>query len=291
MGLEAYFSGRWYGVPSVPPHGEEAAMTASGLLRERDLRLLTAVIEDGLRDDPGEAMPWAFFDRLLQLIPADDVQLDELDLQGQKRIFQQGIDDAGERCIDWGNHAGFDDPRFWELRHSFLPCSYSARTGDLVSVTRWSDFCTAAELRRAPWYAEYLAPECPPVKYAISVPLPTLPGRTRYLWFARVRRDFSEQERLALQLLRPHLQQVYLDAERRRNGIPQLSRRELEVLQLASQGYSNADIARILFISVSTVRKHMEHIFDRTGVRTRAAAAALALPRVSLATPRAMPTR
>jgi DNA-binding CsgD family transcriptional regulator len=36
---------------------------------------------------------------------------------------------------------------------------------------------------------------------------------------------------------------------------------------------------------VSTVRKHMENIFNRTGVRTRSAAAALALPRASLATP------
>jgi DNA-binding CsgD family transcriptional regulator len=33
---------------------------------------------------------------------------------------------------------------------------------------------------------------------------------------------------------------VYLDAERRRRGIPQLSRREKEVLQLAAQGFSNA---------------------------------------------------
>ena len=81
-------------------------------------------------------------------------------------------------------------------------------------------------------------------------------------------------------LLRPHLHEVYLDAERRRRAIPHLSRREREVLQLAAQGHSNADIAGILFISVSTVRKHMEHIFDRTGVRTRSAAAAPALPQV-----------
>ena len=74
------------------------------------------------------------------------------------------------------------------------------------------------------------------------------------------------------------MHEVYVDAERRRHGVPHLSRREKEVLQLASQGYSNADIAGILFISVSTVAKHMEHIFDRTGVRTRGAAVALALP-------------
>ena len=34
-------------------------------------------------------------------------------------------------------------------------------------------------------------------------------------------------------------------------------------------------IASELFISVATVRKHLEHIYDRTGVRTRAKAAAL----------------
>jgi DNA-binding CsgD family transcriptional regulator len=67
---------------------------------------------------------------------------------------------------------------------------------------------------------------------------------------------------------------------RRRRGVPHLSRREREVLQLAAQGFSNADIARTLFISPATVAKHMEHIFDRTGVRTRSVAAALALPQV-----------
>ena len=56
-------------------------MAASGLLRERDLRALTAVIEDGLRDDPGPAMPWAVLDRLHQLIPSDVVQFDEVALQ------------------------------------------------------------------------------------------------------------------------------------------------------------------------------------------------------------------
>ena len=41
-------------------------MAASGLLGEGDLRVLTAVVEDGLRDDPGEAMPWVVLERLQQ---------------------------------------------------------------------------------------------------------------------------------------------------------------------------------------------------------------------------------
>jgi DNA-binding CsgD family transcriptional regulator len=162
-------------------------------------------------------------------------------------------------------------------RESFLPSSYLDRNGDTTSVLRWSDFYTAAELKNAPFYAEYMRPMG--TKYGVYLPLPTGPGRNRRLVFGRKSGpDFSERDLLVLRLLRPNLHEVYLDAERRRRGIPQLSRREREVLQLAWQGYSNADIARILFISVATVRKHMEHIFDRTGVRTRSGAAAVALP-------------
>lgn|GEM_PF-1687572 len=50
------------------------------------------------------------------------------------------------------------------------------------------------------------------------------------------------------------------------------------MLELAAEGLGNAEIAARLFTSVSTVRKHLEHIFDRTGVRTRGAAVARMLP-------------
>jgi DNA-binding CsgD family transcriptional regulator len=253
-------------------------MAASGLLRERDLRALTAVIEDGLRDDPGEPMPWAVLDRLHELIPSNTVQFVELDL-GHETLAGQGVLDGGDRFIEL-DHDLDDDVRRWALRAEFLPYSYPERTGDLLSVIRWSDFYTAAQLKNAPFYAEYVTGH-DRTKHAIFVQLPTRPGRTRRIGFWRSNRDFSERDRLALQLLRPHLYEVYLDAERRRRGIPHLSRREREVLHLVAQGYSNADIARMLFISVGTVRKHMEHVFDRTGVRTRSAAAALALPHIS----------
>ena len=255
-------------------------MTASGLLRERDLRALTAVVEDGLRDDPGGLMPWAVLDRLLELIPADNVQVDDRDLKRRETVLEQAVASGGERGI--GGPDESKDDRFWQLRNDFLACSYSARSGDLVSVTKWSDFYSQAELRRAPFWVEYLTDG---IRYGMNVPLPSPPGRTRCVWFARIHRDFSERDRLVLAVLRPHLTDVFLDAERRRRGIPPLSPREQEVLQLAAQGYSNADIAGILFISVSTVRKHLENIFNRTGVRTRSAAAALALPHAGLATP------
>lgn len=52
-----------------------------------------------------------------------------------------------------------------------------------------------------------------------------------------------------------------------------LTRRQAQVLQLVWQGASNAAIARALQISEHTVRHHLEHIYTRLGVDTRAAAA------------------
>jgi DNA-binding CsgD family transcriptional regulator len=251
-------------------------MVASGLLRERDLRLLAAVVEDGLRDDPGPGIPWVVLDRLQQLIPSDTNNFAEHDLQGLSILTSQQTFDGGDRCVDFDDD-GDGDTHFWRLREKFRPNEYVARTGDTVSVLRWSDFYTQSELKNDP-FSEYGDPL---ERYNIFVPLSVAPGRTRRIGFWRSKRDFSERDRLILQLLRPHLREVYLDAERRRRGVPRVSRREREVLQLVAQGYSNADIARILFISVATVAKHMEHVFDRTGVRSSSAAAALALPQVS----------
>jgi ATP/maltotriose-dependent transcriptional regulator MalT len=59
-----------------------------------------------------------------------------------------------------------------------------------------------------------------------------------------------------------------------------LSPRELDVLRLIAAGYSNQEIAAELFISVTTVKKHVNHIFAKLGVVNRAQAivAARTLP-------------
>jgi len=94
---------------------------------------------------------------------------------------------------------------------------------------------------------------------------------------------FTDRDVMLLSLLRPHLHEIYLDAERRRNGVPKLTAREWEILQLAGEGLPNAAIGQRLFICPGTVRQHMEHIFDTLGVHHRAEAAAVALPHRPLA--------
>jgi LuxR family maltose regulon positive regulatory protein len=51
-----------------------------------------------------------------------------------------------------------------------------------------------------------------------------------------------------------------------------LTPREMEVLNLIARGMRNAEIARALFISASTTKVHIRHIFEKLGVRTRAEA-------------------
>ena len=50
-----------------------------------------------------------------------------------------------------------------------------------------------------------------------------------------------------------------------------LSRRELEVYELMTQGLTNREIARLLYIEESTTKVHVHHIFDKLGVRSRLA--------------------
>jgi ATP/maltotriose-dependent transcriptional regulator MalT len=51
-----------------------------------------------------------------------------------------------------------------------------------------------------------------------------------------------------------------------------LSPRELEVLGLIARGYRNQDIAAALVLSLSTVKVHVRHIFEKLGVRSRSEA-------------------
>ena len=53
---------------------------------------------------------------------------------------------------------------------------------------------------------------------------------------------------------------------------PLLTPREVEVLALVGEGYSNKAAARRLGISQHTVKFHLEAVFAKLGVRTRAEA-------------------
>ncbi|MFK0006496.1 response regulator [Paenarthrobacter sp. NPDC090520] len=64
-----------------------------------------------------------------------------------------------------------------------------------------------------------------------------------------------------------------------RNPDEVLTPREAELLSLLTQGLSNRDLGKRLFISEATVKTHLAHIYAKLGVETRAAAIATAIRR------------
>ena len=99
-------------------------------------------------------------------------------------------------------------------------------------------------------------------------------GDARFFFFDRNHWGLGSRERALLDLLRPHLT---LHREKWRPpppGLHSLTAREREILEAVSEGETNAQIAKRLWISPYTVRAHLEHIFEKLNVKTRTEAAA-----------------
>ena len=48
-----------------------------------------------------------------------------------------------------------------------------------------------------------------------------------------------------------------------------LTRREVEILQLVAEGYSNAQLAKMLWVTEQTVKFHLSNIYRKLGVANR----------------------
>jgi DNA-binding NarL/FixJ family response regulator len=106
-----------------------------------------------------------------------------------------------------------------------------------------------------------------------------VPGRTVRLHLGHgPGPDFSERDRAVLTLLRPHLHQAFLNAERHRHPVPRLTPRQNELLRLVAAGHTNAQIARRLGVTQGTVRTHLENIYEKLHVSSRTAAVTRAFP-------------
>jgi DNA-binding CsgD family transcriptional regulator len=143
-------------------------------------------------------------------------------------------------------------------------------------VTKVSDFCTMPALRRTQLWSEYFRPFGTHRELMLCLPSP--PRRTLRLLLVRgPGQDFTERDRGLLALLRPHLDARFRAWQRgRRPGA--LTPRQHELLALVAAGRTNGQIARRLGISEGTVRTHMENIFQRLQVTSRAAAVVRAFP-------------
>jgi DNA-binding CsgD family transcriptional regulator len=168
--------------------------------------------------------------------------------------------------------------------------SYLADPDDDRTPRRLADLVTRQELHRTRTYAELLKP------LGIEQQLTVLtarrfPSAGRCWTFARTSRPWSDRELALATTLQPVL--VTLDsaaepyakvpvssqgaksgpAERRlpqqRRDPGRLTAREVEVLGLVARGLTAVACGHLLRISPATVRKHLEHVYEKLGVHDR----------------------
>ena len=252
---------------------------------DRDLRALAAIVSQDRPDLPdGEGLPPSLLAELMDQIRCDQISLDRYDSGPRRGWCLQRIpapsSDLPEAVED-------QDPalreHFYACHLACQSCGYPERTGDLRSVVKPSDFYSARQWHSTGMYTDVYRPQGADHELQLFLPDPAAltagPGRTLRLSFFRGSGpDFSERDRAVLTLLRPHLYQAFLNAERRRNPVPRLTPRQWELLRLLAAGHTNTQIARQLGISEGTVRTHLEHIYGKLGVSSRTAAVTRAFP-------------
>jgi DNA-binding CsgD family transcriptional regulator len=92
--------------------------------------------------------------------------------------------------------------------------------------------------------------------------------------FRRQGAAFSERDVAVLRMVQPVIAGLIRGWSPGSLGCTGLSSSERRVLALVASGASNAQVAEQLSISVSTVRKHLEHCYRKLGVSNRTAAVA-----------------
>lgn len=145
--------------------------------------------------------------------------------------------------------------------------------GGQERAVRFSDLISQRAYQRLPLYNDFFRPF--DVRHKLDTRLWLPRQSTIDVGFSRASRDFTDDERDLLCALQPHLESLAVraadagSASRQLQARFDLTLREAEVLAQLARGRTNLEIAGALFLSPGTVRKHLERIFRKLGVRNR----------------------
>lgn len=257
------------------------------MLRRGDLEAVVKFLGDAVALDCDQPYTSRLLEGIRELIPCDGITYQEYDHAARRSFRLIGFDDD-EGDFDWDADEepdSIDAGVYWRLG----PCpivEHRVADGDLGAI-RVSDIVSSRQFRRTPLYTEYFRPQA--IEHMLDLGLAPRGSRQRslILFRARAAPDFSERDRIVLEMLRPHLacrERTSLLRQSLRevqvpevNGsrYPALTAREREVVELVGSGMTNAEVAAKLWISPSTVKKHLENVYAKVGIGRRAVAATL----------------
>lgn len=187
------------------------------------------------------------------------------------------------RIANWGWPETFFGPReaaTFEALDRTEPWLLASHTRTGVNpALRISDFFSRRQFRALPIYGELFVGMG--IEHQVAFTM-RASSQGRFLCVALNRasgRDFSDREIERLEMLRRPLDALVLTTMSRLDAETDPARqaltgREVAVLELLSLGLSSRQIGRRLNTSDRTVDKHLEHIYAKCGMRSRAGAVA-----------------
>jgi DNA-binding CsgD family transcriptional regulator len=236
-------------------------------LTARQTALLSEIIE-ATRTTSGHPVSWLGLEMIRDLVNADTIGLTSLDSTLPRCVFEQWIE-RGTQGVDTETVAQARINPFWQRYWDpEKGCSYPDRTGDYDWVNRASDVQSMRQRKRAydgdasDFYQRCMT-GCMPGRG---------PGRYTRIRVFRQGSDFSDRDVFLLMLLKPHVEQAVVRALAANDVIARLTRRELQILSLAREGFTNQQIARRSGVSAGTVHTHLINIYSKLGVQNRMAA-------------------
>jgi DNA-binding CsgD family transcriptional regulator len=229
-----------------------------------DYRAMLDVLREAGAVQGPNPFPEHVLERLRQLVPCDVVAYHE------GPVSQPAIACAGEPR----------GPVTAAIREAHQRYLWQDVLTPAEGARKYSDFLSQRQFHRLAFYHEVARPLG--VEDMIRLWIEPAGARNARLEFDRPDWNFRERDRAVLDLILPHLRQLRRNAASRLgfagrplNGAAQLTGREREVLEHVAEGKTNAEVARLLWISPGTVRKHLENAYEKLGVHTRTGAVAV----------------
>jgi len=222
------------------------------------------------RAEPRRFYRWTI-EAIAELVPSDAVWFGEsnrglLEPASRANLLRIRADDRQieayrnrpDVIAAWNKRLAYEHPLTAQrLRRPFELCTL-----------RLSDFTTTTHFRRLEAYNLLLRPFG--LQQTISVGYRSPCGLNEIIC-ARTRLEFSDRDVMLLDLAATA---IGLAARDPQPTVPPplaltLTTREAQVLARVARGYSNAETAEALSVSPGTIKKHLDNIFTKLGVRNR----------------------
>lgn len=234
-------------------------------LKDKEVQIINEILLDLYRTETLKALEKCFLTGIGALIPYHQSNFYAIDPKsGDPFIRDAYFIDTDERLI----------PAFFE--------SYQPQNNYLINLFNYkqsivfveSDVLDENTRRNTDFYKNFLAPQgllcgCGIILIENGCKIGVVSIFRKETW-----NDFTEKEVFILELFKTHLTELVMkfvsqQKECMNRHTERLTTREKEILELIMKGYSNEEIAEKLFITVSTTKKHVYHIFSKYGVNNR----------------------